>query len=122
MIGPLKSERARQSSAVHRHNWPSRSFFREVLGNVSIAYAKNALAWAFGFVTTRILVRHFQPEEYGIFSVFDMVPGFSAGFLATGLNWPMIRSLASCKSQPAKAWYLARPVMKIELVYGIIVA
>lgn len=93
-----------------------------VFKNVSIVLTGNTLAKAIGFVTTWILIRHLAPSEYGIFSVLDMVAGVSVGVITTGFNWSMIKSVAAHKAQPEKAWHIARTVLKIEILYGLILA
>jgi len=49
----------------------------------------------------------------------DMVAGVSAGLLTTGVNWAMIKSVAALQDEPPKAWYIARKVLKIEVIYGL---
>nr|MBC8360803.1 oligosaccharide flippase family protein [Candidatus Desulfatibia profunda] len=80
------------------------------------------LARAIGFLTTWILVRHLTPDEYGIFSILDMVAGVSAGLITTGFNWSMVKSVASHRKDPATAWHIAGTVLKIEVIYGLILA
>jgi len=90
--------------------------------NVSTVFGGNVLAKAVGFVITWILVRHLTPSEYGIFSILDMVAGVSAGLITTGFNWSMVKSVAVHKKEPAKAWHIAWVVLKIEVIYGIVLA
>jgi len=90
--------------------------------NVSTVFGGDMLASAIGFLTTWILVRHLTPDEYGIFSILDMVAGVSAGLITTGFNWSMIKSVASHKKDPATAWHIAGTVLKIEIIYGLLLA
>jgi O-antigen/teichoic acid export membrane protein len=90
--------------------------------NVSTVFGGDSLAKAIGFITTWILVRNLTPDEYGIFSILDMVAGVSAGLITTGFNWSMIKSVASQREDSATAWGVARNVLKIEIIYGLILA
>lgn len=93
-----------------------------IFRNVATVFGGNALARAVGFLTTWILVRHLEPSEYGIFSILDMVAGVSAGLITTGFNWSMVKSVAAHKKEPARAWHIAGVVLKIEVIYGIVLA
>lgn len=97
--------------------------FRSTLfKNVSTVFSGDVLARAIGFLTTWILIRHLTPVEYGIFSILDMVAGVSAGLITTGFNRSMIKSVASHKKDPATAWQIAGTVLKIEIIYGLVLA
>ena len=94
----------------------------EIFQNVSTVFSGNVLSNIIGFLTTLILVRYLRPGEYGIFSVLDMIAGFSAGVLTIGFNWSMIKSVAAHEHEPSKAWYIAKTVLKVEIIYGFILA
>jgi O-antigen/teichoic acid export membrane protein len=79
----------------------------------------NLLGRIVSLLTVWILVRHLRPEDFGIFSILDMVAGVSAGLLTTGFNWAMIKSVAALQDDPSKARYIARKVLKIEVIYGL---
>ena len=114
------------STSDNRATWVKTQFVgliqSSIFKNVSTVFTGNTLARAVGLVTTWILVRHLAPVEYGIFSVLDMVAGVSVGVITTGFNWSMIKSVAAHKAEPEKAWYIARTVLKIEILYGLILA
>jgi len=94
----------------------------QIFQNVSTVLGGNVLSRVVGFFSTWLLVRHLAPEDYGIFSVLDMVAGLSVGFLTTGFNWSMIKTVASYKDDPVKSWAIAFIVLKVEIVYGLFVA
>ena len=98
-----------------------RGMFRNhIFKNVSTVFSGNLLTKAVGFLTTFILVLHLTPSEYGIFSIMDMVAGFSAGIIATGFNWSMVKSVANHTKEPGKAWFIATVTLKVEVVYAIL--
>lgn len=90
--------------------------------NVLTVFSGESLARVIGLITTWILVRHLTPDEYGIFSILDMIAGVSAGLITTGFNWSMVKSVASNKEDPATAWYIAGAVLKVEIIYGLVIA
>ena len=93
-----------------------------IFRNVSVVFSGHTVAKAIGILIAWILVRNLKPEEYGVFSIIDLVAGFSVGVLATGFNWSMIKSIAAFKHEDGKAWHVARTVLKIEFVYGLVMA
>jgi O-antigen/teichoic acid export membrane protein len=90
--------------------------------SIATVFAGSSISRVIGFFTAWFLVRHLTPQDYGIFSVLDTVSGISAGLLTSGLNWAMLKSIAASQDNLEHAWYVARKVLKIELVYGIILA
>jgi O-antigen/teichoic acid export membrane protein len=94
----------------------------ETVRNVAVVFSGTAIASALGILTTFVLVRHLAPAEYGILSVMDMVVGVSAGLLATGINWSLVRTVAATRDDPEKVASAVRRVLEVELAYGLVVA
>jgi O-antigen/teichoic acid export membrane protein len=93
-----------------------------VLKNVTTVFGGTSVARFIGLVTTWLLVRNLAPNDFGIFSIIDMVAGLSAGLLTTGFNWSMIKWIAANRNDDSKAWGIARSVLVVEIVYALILA
>lgn len=93
-----------------------------LLGHVATVFSGNSAAMALSAITTWIVVRHLAPQDYGVFSVINTVTGVSAGILATGFNWAMVKSVASLGNDEAKAWAIARGSLKIQIIYAFSLA
>ena len=97
-------------------------FKHQVAVNVGTVFSGRMAGRLVTLLTTWVLVRNLAPEEYGVFSVIDMIVGSTTGFLTEGLNRGMVKLVSENREEPWKAWYIAKAVFKVELVYGLILA
>jgi len=97
-------------------------FRHQVALNVGTVFSGRMAGRLVTLLTTWILVRNLAPEEYGVFSVIDMIVGSTTGFLTEGLNRGMVKLVSEHREEPWKAWYIAKAVFKVELIYGLILA
>ncbi len=98
-----------------------RVFHNNIFRNVSIVFAGKSLSVVISIVSTWVLLKYLKPEEYGIFSIMSMVMGTSAGILTRGLNKTMIKYIAMHRESP-ESWYIARTVMKVQVIYGLFIS